>query len=50
MQLSMFLKDMTSLTHIIDDDEDDHQNDKRKFLEDFLKYRKRHSKKKGQMP
>ena len=43
----MFLKDiMTSLTHIIDDDEDDHQNDERKFLEDFLKYRKRHSRKK----
>ena len=41
---------MTSLTHR-DDDEDDHQNDdKRKFLEDFLKYCKRHSTKKGQMP
>ena len=47
MQLSTFLKDIVmSLTHIIDDDEDDHQNDERKFLEDFLKYHKRHSRKK----
>ena len=46
MQLSTFLKDiMTSLTHIIDND--DHQNDdERKFLEDFLKYHKRHSRQK----
>ena len=36
---------MMSLTHIIDDDEDDHQNNERKFLEGFLKYRERHSRK-----
>ena len=46
----MFLKDiMTSLTHIIDEDHQQNDNE-RKFLEDFLKYRKRHSRKKGQMP